>query len=498
MLLGVNCCSESCVVSPAPAGGHSGADLSGVPVIDLYGGSLHTAYMPNPDQRVLVVDDDANGRAALAALLADEGYQVATAADGFKALGKFDDFAPHAVVTDLQMPGIDGLELLRKVHERDSSCPVIVLTAYGAVESAVAAMKAGAADYLNKPINFDELAIVLDRQLQTRALRQQYALARTQLAERASLPNMIGSSAPIKKIAEQVRQVAPTRASIIITGESGTGKELIAAALHELSPRAKGPFIKVHCAALAESLLESELFGHERGAFTGAVARRDGRFQMAHGGTLFLDEIGEISPSIQVKLLRFLQEREFERVGGAESIKVDVRVVAATNRDLATEVKEGRFREDLYYRLNVISIEMPALRDRSSDVPLLANFFLKRYMTENEKRIDGFSSAVAELMNNYYWPGNVRELENAVERAVVMATGSLIELDQLPAALRGGQVESATGAPPMPGASLAEVERFLILATLEDTGGSTTKAADILGISVRKIQYKLQEYEASR
>ena len=307
---------------------------------------------------------------------------------------------------------------------------------------------------------------------------------------------MIGSSDPLVAVAEQVRQVAPSRASILLTGESGTGKELVAAAIHELSPRASGPFVKVHCAALAETLLESELFGHERGAFTGAQARRDGRFQLAHGGTLFLDEIGEISPSIQVKLLRFLQEREFERVGGSDPIRVDVRIIAATNRDLLTEVREGRFREDLYYRLNVIAIEMPALRDRRSDVPLLAAHFLDRFAGENDKEIAGFSDAAAELMSGYFWPGNVRELENVVERAVVLANGSMIEVEHLPPAVRDAP-EPESGAPPMPGATLAEVERYLILKTLEETGGSTSRAADILGVSVRKIQYRLREYHGA-
>lgn len=285
---------------------------------------------------------------------------------------------------------MDGLELLKKIHATDADCPVVVLTAYGAVDSAVAAIKAGASDYLNKPVNFEELAIVLDRALENRALREHYALFRTQLAERVQLPNMIGTSKSIHELAETVRQVAPTRSSVLITGESGTGKELVASALHQLSPRTEGPFIKVHCAALAETLLESELFGHERGAFTGAVARRDGRFQMAHGGTLFLDEIGETSLSIQVKLLRFLQEREFERVGGRESIRVDVRIVAATNRDLDVEIKEGRFREDLYYRLNVIALEIPPLRDRPADVPLLAAHFLSRYAKDNGKELTAF------------------------------------------------------------------------------------------------------------
>jgi two-component system NtrC family response regulator len=298
----------------------------------------------------------------------------------------------------------------------------------------------------------------------------------------------------MQQIFKVIKQVAPSRASVLITGESGTGKELVAQALHENSPRSGGPFIKLHCAALAETLLESELFGHERGAFTGAVSRRDGRFQMAHGGTLFLDEIGEISASVQVKLLRFLQEHEFERVGGTQTIKVDVRVIAATNRNLTEEVKRGRFREDLYYRLNVVSIHMPALRERPSDIPLLANHFLQRYSKENGKPIKGFTPTALEALTHHHWAGNVRELENAVERAVVMATEDYVDLEQLPTTVTPMPKSEL---PVIPGSSLEEIERHAILKTLEATGGSTSKAAEILGISVRKIQYKLHEYNAA-
>jgi DNA-binding NtrC family response regulator len=283
---------------------------------------------------------------------------------------------------------------------------------------------------------------------------------------------------------------------VLITGESGTGKELIASAIHQRSPRAAGPFIKLHCAALAESLLESELFGHERGAFTGAVQRRDGRFQMADGGTLFLDEIGEITPAIQVKLLRFLQEHEYERVGSGQTVRVDVRVLAATNKDLKAEVAAGRFREDLFYRLNVVSLEMPALRERRSDIPALARFFLDRYAKENDRQIDGIAANAMDAMMRYDWPGNVRELENAIERAVVMANGSVIESRHLPAAIQPSQ-PAGSGAPVVPGASLAELERYAILETLRATHGSTSRAARILGISVRTIQYRLHSYSAA-
>ncbi|HWN67332.1 MAG TPA: sigma-54 dependent transcriptional regulator, partial [Haliangium sp.] len=328
--------------------------------------------------RILVVDDEANARTALAELLREEGYDVETAADAFKAMGKIDTFAPHLVLTDLKMPGMDGIELMKKIRATEKDCAVIVMTAFGAVESAVEAMRAGAVDYLTKPINFDELLIMTERALEQERLRMEAHEMRARLAERFSAGNIVGNSPPMQQIFKVIKQVAPSRASVMITGESGTGKELVAQALHENSPRAGGPFIKLHCAALAETLLESELFGHERGAFTGAVSRRDGRFQMAHGGTLFLDEIGEISASVQVKLLRFLQEHEFERVGGTQTIKVDVRVIAATNRNLNEEVKHGRFREDLFYRLNVVPIALPALRERKSDIALLCRYFIAK------------------------------------------------------------------------------------------------------------------------
>jgi DNA-binding NtrC family response regulator len=444
--------------------------------------------------RILVVDDEVNARNALTELLRDEGYAVETAADGFKALPKLDDFAPDLLLTDLKMPGLDGIELMARSRERDDERPVIVMTAFGAVDTAVTAMRQGAADYLTKPINVEELVLVIERALERRRLRAEAGQLRARLHQRHQVSNLIGSSPAMQPVFDTILQVAPSRASVLITGESGTGKELIAAAIHEHSPRAGGPFVKLHCAALAETLLESELFGHERGAFTGAVARRDGRFQQADKGTLFLDEIGEISPAIQVKLLRFLQEHELERVGGNQTIRVDVRVIAATNRNLLQRVKDGQFREDLYYRLNVVSIEAPSLRSRPSDIPLLAAHFLERQARENGKTIGGFSDEALERLVHYPWPGNVRELENAVERAVVVCRGERIEARDL-----GQGIVSHSGAsqgtPRIPGASLAEVERYTILKTLEHTGGSTSKAAEILGISARKIQYRLQEYQ---
>ena len=445
--------------------------------------------------RILVVDDEANARTALAELLRDEGYQVETAADGFKALPKLADFSPDLVLTDLKMPGLDGMELMRRSRELDPERAVVMMTAFGAIETAVTAMREGAADYLTKPLDMGELSLVLERALERRRLRAETSQLRQRLAERHRIKSIVGQSPAMQSVFDVIMQVAPSRASVLITGESGTGKELVAAAIPEHSPRSAKPFVKLHCAALAETLLESELFGHERGAFTGAVSRRDGRFQQADGGTLFLDEIGEISPALQVKLLRFLQEHEFQRVGSGQTVKVDVRVIAATNRNLLERVKQGQFREDLYYRLNVVAIEVPALRDRPSDIPLLASHFLAKYARENDKQVIGFEDDALLRLTRYPWPGNVRELENAVERAVVVARGERVRLQDL--AQTVVTTEASPGVPVIPGAKLAEIERYAILKTLEMTGGSTSRAAEVLGLSTRTIQYRLHEYQTS-
>ncbi|MBX3157708.1 MAG: sigma-54-dependent Fis family transcriptional regulator [Deltaproteobacteria bacterium] len=447
--------------------------------------------------RILVVDDEVNARTALAELLRDEGFDVETAADAFKALGKYESFTPHVVVTDLKMPGMDGIELVKKIRGGEDPAAVVVMTAFGAVSSAVDAMRAGAADYLTKPLNFDELLVVLDKVFENQELRREARQLRLRVRDRVAPNNIVGVAPPMQRVFEVVDQVAPSKATVLITGESGTGKELVANAIHQRSPRANGPFVKLHCAALAESLLESELFGHEKGSFTGAMARKDGRFQIASGGTLFLDEIGEISPAIQVKLLRFLQEHEFERVGGTQTIRVDVRVIAATNRNLTEEVAKGRFREDLYYRLNVVAIEMPPLRDRRTDIPALAKFFVDRYAKENGKTIEAIAPETLQVLQAYDWPGNVRELENAIERAVVLSKGTSIEARELPSHIR--PKATPAGMPLIPGATMAELERFAILETLKATGGSTSKAAEMLGISTRTVQYRLHQYnEAPR
>jgi two-component system response regulator HydG len=445
----------------------------------------------------LVVDDEPSARTGLEKLLTSEGYRVWGAANGEAALERVDEIAPDVVITDLKMPGMDGLELLDRLRARDHALPVIVVTAFGEVASAVAAMRRGAEDYLTKPIDFDALLVSIDRALERRDLRAEAENLRRQIRERhdEGLKGLIGASPAMQAVYRTVRQVAASRATVLVTGESGTGKGEVARAIHALSPRANHPFVTLQCASLAESLLESELFGHEKGAFTGAEKRRMGRFEQANGGTLFLDEVGEIPLATQVKLLRVLQERTFERVGGNESIRVDVRLVAATNRDLAEEVKRGRFREDLYYRLHVIHIEMPPLRVRRGDVLVLAQYFMQKFAEENHKRVLGLSDGARARILAHSWPGNVRELENAIERAVVMCRGERIEEDDLPGDLVGGEPTLGIR---IPGSTMAEIEKHAILQTLEACGGSTKRAAEALGISVRTIQYRLAEYGGLR
>ena len=442
--------------------------------------------------RILVVDDEASARSGLEKLLEREGFAVSTAHDGASALELVADFAPEIVVTDLKMPGMDGMELLSKLRERESALPVIVVTGSGDVSAAVKAMRAGAQDYLSKPIDFDALLVAIERSIERRALRTEAEELRRQVREREGdgLGGLLGVSAAMQRVYRVARQVAGARATVLVTGESGTGKGELARVIHEKGPRSGKPFVALHCASLAESLLESELFGHEKGSFTGAEKRRIGRFEQAHEGTLFLDEVGEIPPSMQVKLLRILQERTFERVGGNERVNVDVRLVAATNRDLAADVRDGRFREDLYYRLHVVHIDMPPLRARDGDVLLLASHFLRRFAADNHRDISGFSDAARAKLVGHRWPGNVRELENAIERAVVLCEGALIEADHLPVDV----APIARGSIPIPGSTLSEIERFAILSTLEATGGSTQKAAEMLDMSIRTIQYRLHEY----
>jgi DNA-binding NtrC family response regulator len=445
--------------------------------------------------RILIVDDESNARAALSEILREDGFATETAADGFKALGKLDEFVPDGILTDLKMPGLDGIAFMEKARVAAPGAVFVVMTAFGTISSAVDAMKKGAENYLLKPLDPEALGAVVDRAMEKARLVQEARKLRDRLRERNAFSHIVSADPKMQAVLELVAQVGPSKASVLVTGESGTGKELIAEAIHAASPRAKAPFVRLHCAALSESLLESELFGHERGAFTGAFSRREGRFKQADGGTLFLDEIGEIPAAVQVKILRFLQERTFERVGGNETLRVDVRIIAATNRNLGAEIKKGAFREDLFYRLNVVAIELPALRDRRGDIPALASFFLRRYAAENGKTIETFAGDALEGLVEYRWPGNVRELENVVERAVVLCDGHRIEKKHLPPTVV--PTGDGEGPPPIPGSTIADLERYAILKTLEACGGSTSKAATVLGVSPRKIQYKLHEYTLS-
>jgi DNA-binding NtrC family response regulator len=447
-----------------------------------------------PRGRILIVDDEAGARTALTELLRDGGYAVESAADGPKAMARLEDFSADLVLTDLRMPGMDGLQLMQKLHERDRELPVVVISAHGEVESAVQALNQGAADYLAKPVHFDVLSVVIERALERRRLRGESARLRLRLSERHRLDRVIGSSPGIQRVTSTVLQVAPSRATVLVTGESGTGKEMIGAAIHEHSPRSAAPFVKLHCAALSEATLEAELFGQERSSTPGVPPRRDGKVQQAEGGTLFLDEVSEIPPAVQVKLLRFLVSQEYERVGGSQTMRGDVRVVAATERDLQARVKEGLFREDLYYRLAVVSIEMPPLRSRQGDVGTLALHFMTRFARENGKNITRMSQEALDRLVQYSWPGNVRELENAVERAVVVCPGDTVRLADLAASIVSPGAAPGRGLPPIPGSTLAELERYAILTTLEHCNGSTSRCAEMLGISPRKIQYKLHDY----
>ena len=442
--------------------------------------------------RVLIVDDEANARSALSDILTDEGYETCTAADGRKALALIASFDPDVVLTDLKMPALDGLGLLEQGRALSPHAAFIVMTAFGSIETAVAAVKRGAENYLTKPLDTDAVAALVERALDKARLSREAARLREQVGTRLSMKGILGDHPAMQRVLKTVEQVGKSRATVLVHGESGTGKELIAAAIHHHSPRRDKPFVRLNCAALAESLLESELFGHERGAFTGAAGRRDGRFKQADGGTLFLDEISEVPLGIQVKLLRFLQERAFERVGSNETVNVDVRIVAATNKDLAQRVERGEFREDLYYRLNVVQIDVPPLRARRSDIPVLAQHFLRKYAAENGREITGFTDEALSALMSYAWPGNVRELENAIERAVVLSDGDTIDLAQLPlASTRKTRDDFGIL---LPGITMKELERIAIERTLAAVGGSTSKAAEALGVSRRTIQYRLREW----
>ena len=445
---------------------------------------------------LLIIDDEKNIREGLAANFEMEDYNVKTASNGADGLKLIEKGDIDLVITDLRMPGISGEQVLAKVTAETPGIPVIILTGHGSIDSAVDAMRHGAYDFLTKPLNLDQLGMIVKRALESHEMKVQHEQLKQELADSSSLKEMIGKSAAMQKVQEMIRKVAPSRASVLITGESGVGKELVANAIHNLSPRKDKSFIKVHCAALSETLLESELFGHEKGAFTGAEKMQKGRFELAHGGTIFLDEIGEINQSVQIKILRVLQEKKFERVGGEQTIEVDVRIVAATNRNLEEEVKAGRFREDLYYRLNVVHIQVPPLRERKDDIPLLMAGFLEEFNKENGKEIKGLDGKAKASMFRYSWPGNIRELRNCMESAVVMCSGDEISMQDLPpsvSASAGADGGENSVSVPL-GVTLEEADRLVIEANLAANRGNKSRTAEVLGIGRKTLQRKLVEW----
>ncbi|NPA95811.1 MAG: sigma-54-dependent Fis family transcriptional regulator [Thermodesulfobacteria bacterium] len=454
---------------------------------------------------ILVVDDSPDIRFTMSEVLKTKGFSVESASDGQEAIEMLENRFFDIVLTDLSMPRKTGMDVLRYVTENSPETICIIITGFGTIQGAVEALKIGAYDYLCKPIKPDEVTILIDKALEVRDLKRENRSLKKELKSRYGFDNIIGTSKPMQEVFRLVEKVADTDSTVLITGESGTGKELIAHSIHYASDRKDGPFIPVNCAAIPEELLESELFGHEKGAFTHAIKTRIGRFELANKGTIFLDEIGEMSPSLQVKLLRVLQERKFERVGGVKTISVDIRVVAATNQDLETAVKEGRFREDLYYRLNVIPIHVPPLRERRSDIPLLAKYFLEKYCKGKRKGVQGISDEAMEILVRYDWPGNVRELENIIERMVILANGDIITKEDLPLQI----VEKAGCSPgflavsgeamefPDEGLSLSqavsELEKTLILKALERTGGVKNRAAKLLKMNRTTLIEKMKK-----
>src|ERR1700674_4745583 len=445
-------------------------------------------------ERVLIVEDDAAARVGLVQLVKSWGFVAESASDGEDALVKVTSFRPSIVISDLVMPRMDGLALLRALQSQEADVTTLLLTAMGTVETAVEAMKEGAYDYLTKPVDIQRLKVLLDKIVERQETLREVKTLRRQLREHGTFGPMTGNSPEMRKIYHVIEQAAPTGASVLITGESGTGKELVSQTIHRLSPRASFPFVAINCAAIPETLLESEIFGHEKGAFTGAADRRPGCFELADRGTLFLDEIGEMTPTTQVKLLRVLQERKFRRLGGRTEQSVDVRVIAATNTDPMDAVQSGKLREDLYYRLNVFAFRLPPLRERKEDLPLLIQAFINEFNTRNQKSIAGVDHQAMRIIEQYSWPGNVRELRNVIERATILSAGPFIEPRHLPPAL--------SDAPPpphqpqvalAPGTTVEEAERRLIVMTLEHTRDNKTRAAEILGISLKTLHNKLNK-----
>jgi two-component system response regulator HydG len=451
--------------------------------------------MSKRETTLLLVDDDTAHRTMLKAHMGAEGYQIIEADDGDIAVHLVKERSIDLVLLDLKMKRMGGMEALARIHKLKPQLPVIMITAFSSVETAVEAMKEGAFDYVTKPVDSDALSMTVKRALDYQELQQENASLKQRLGEKFDLGSLIGSSQPMQELAETLALVAPSDATVLITGESGTGKELVAGAVHHNSLRKDTPFIKVNCAALHENLLESELFGHEKGAFTGAAEQRKGRFELADKGTLFLDEIGDMSPTTQAKILRVLQEGEFERLGGSKTIKVDVRLLAATHKNLEQMVADGSFRQDLYFRLSVVPLHLPPLRERPMDIPSLAEHFLKRYSEKNRKDIRNFESDALEALLTYPWPGNIRELENAIERAVILCLDEQVSLQQLPLQVRQAYTENSERPFAIrTGLTLKDMEKELILSTLRQTEGNRTRAAEILGITRQTLHNKLKEY----
>ncbi|HIE26687.1 TPA: sigma-54-dependent Fis family transcriptional regulator [Candidatus Poribacteria bacterium] len=447
-------------------------------------------------KKILIVDDDEAHRMMLKANLSKEGYQLSEAGDGLSAVQAVREDFFDLILMDIRMPQKSGIEALKEIKEISPSIPVLLITAYAELQTAIEAVKLGAEDYIQKPIDAEKLKVTVANLLTLNALKQENELLKERLGRTFSPSEIIGKSPKMQELYRNVAMIAPTDATVLIQGESGTGKELIADLIHQNSGRTDGAFVKVNCTVLPDTLLESELFGYERGAFTGAYQRKQGRFELADGGSIFLDEIGDMNPSVQAKLLRVLQEQKFERLGGTKTITVDVRIIAATNKDLEAEVKEGNFRDDLFYRLNVVPITVPPLRERKEDIPLLAEHFLKYYAEKNHRPVKGLLPRTLDLLMRYDWPGNVRELENAMERAVIIARAEQLTPADLPLniqALADDLQTLETGV--IPGRTIKEVERDLIIKTLEQTGGNRTHAAKTLGITRKTLQNKLKEYQ---
>ena len=445
-------------------------------------------------ERVLIVEDEPATRVGLTELVRTWGFTAASASDGQEALERITEFRPTIIISDLVMPRMSGLDLLRALANDGGEYTIVILTAQGTVETAVEAIKEGAYDYLTKPIEPQRLKILLDKIVERQDTLREVKVLRKQLRDQGAFGQMVGSSSQMRKVYQTIEQAAPTSASVLIWGESGTGKELVAQTIHQLSPRNQLPFVPINCAAIPETLLESEIFGHEKGAFTGAFDRREGCFELADRGTLFLDEIAEMTPATQVKLLRVLQERKFRRLGGRQEQAVDVRVIAATNAVPADAVKSGKLREDLYYRLNVFAIELPPLRRRKEDLPLLIQAFLSEFNGRNRKAVSALDPAAMKALEQYNWPGNVRELRNVIERAVILCSGQFIEPKHLPPLVAAPTVETVKPTLSLtPGTTVEEAENRLILMTLEHTRDNKTRAAEILGISLKTLHNKLNK-----